>query len=117
MFESSGEMTPPCGGAFGRQAQATISQDSRFQPFIDHPSDDAVRHSLVEEGTQVMVRDRVEVLAYVDVQHPVLSLPRDGAEQHAQRLMRRSPGSEAMRARTKVLLVDGLEHHRNRPLT
>src|SRR5258708_8442809 len=63
-----------------------------------------------------MVWDRVEVLAYIDIQHPVLSLPRDDAVQFAQRLVRRAPRSEAIRARQEVLLVNGLQNHGDRPL-
>src|SRR5713226_636358 len=64
----------------------------------------------------MLVRDRVEVLAYVDIQHPVLPLPRDGAVQRAQRPMSRASRPEAMRAGQKVLLIDGLQNHDDRPL-
>src|SRR5438105_10688501 len=67
-------------------------QDSCLQPLIDHPSDHAIRYSLVEKRSQLGVRNRVKVLAYIDVQHPVLSSPRDGAVQLAQRhVCRASP--------------------------
>src|SRR6266700_1396635 len=106
MFESSGETTPPCGVP-SVTTQEPLFQDTCFQPFVDHPPDHTIRHSLVEDRAQVIVRDRVEVLAYVDIQHPVLSLPRDDAVEFAQRLMRRAARSEAIRARQEVLLVDG----------
>jgi len=61
----------PLRGALGRAAQETVFNGSCFQPFVDHPSDNAVRDSLVKERTEVGVRDRVEILAYVDVEHPV----------------------------------------------
>lgn len=64
----------PLRGALGRAAQKTVFNGSCFQPFIDHPSDDAVRDSLVEERSKVRVRDRVEVLAYVEIEHPVKTL-------------------------------------------
>jgi hypothetical protein len=45
----------PLRGALSRAAQETVFDDSRIQPFIDHPSDNAVRDSLVEKRSQVGV--------------------------------------------------------------
>src|SRR5215469_1973394 len=45
----------PLRGALGRVAQETIFYGSCFQPFIDHPTDDAVRDSLVKERSKVGV--------------------------------------------------------------
>src|SRR5215468_9638291 len=45
----------PLRGALGRVAQETVFHGSCFQPFIDHPSDDAVCDSLVKERSKVGV--------------------------------------------------------------
>jgi len=94
MFERQGEITPR--GALGGVAQQTVFHGSCFQPFIDHPSDDAVCDSLVKERSEVGVRDRVEILAYVDVEHPVKTLGAEHVLQSAQRLVSRPPRPEAV---------------------
>ena len=60
--------------------------------------------------------DAVEVLAYIDIQHPAQSLAHKGIAQVLQRLMRRATRPEAIGAGQKVLLVDRLQHHDDRPL-
>jgi hypothetical protein len=40
-------------GAFGRVAQEAIFQDARFQPLINHPSDDTIRDSLVKKVSKL----------------------------------------------------------------
>jgi hypothetical protein len=49
-------------GKGGTPTGPAVSRTEAGQP-VDHPSDDAVRHSLVEGCSQVLVRDRVEPLA------------------------------------------------------
>src|SRR6202011_2186561 len=80
----------PLRGTLGRAAPESVFDGSRPQPFIDHPSDDAVRDSLVEEGTEVRVRNRIEILAYVDVDHPIKSPGPEYVLQSAERLMSRA---------------------------
>src|SRR6185503_14581491 len=89
-FERHGEITPPLRGALGRVVQETFLNGSRLQPLIDHPSDDAIRDSLVEERAQVLMWNRIEVLAYIDVDHPVKTLGPQHVLQSAERLMGRS---------------------------
>ena len=103
-------------GSFRRQMQEPVFQHPCFQPLVDHPPDNTIRNSPVEDRPQLPVRDRVEVLAYIDIQHPVLPLLGDGTIQNTQCLMGRAPGPEAIRARQKVLLVDGFQHHDDRSL-
>jgi len=86
----------PLRGALGRAAQETVFNGSCFQLFVDHPSDNAVRDSLVKERTEVGVRDRVEILAYVDVEHPVKTLGPQHVLQRAQRLVSRPSRPEAV---------------------
>ena len=59
----SGRDYTPLRGALGRAAQETAFDGSCFQPFVNHPADNAVRDSLVKERTEVEVRNRVEILA------------------------------------------------------
>ena len=89
-------MTPPWGGALGHTVQETVFDRSCFQPFIYHPSDDAVRDSLVEERSKVGVWDRIEILAYVDIEYPVKPLGPQHILQSAQRLVSRPPRPEAV---------------------
>lgn len=81
-------------GSFGRSAQKTVFDGSCVQPFIDHPSDDAVRDSLVEERPEVRVRNRVEVLLYVEIDHPIGPLCPQHVLHIAERLMGRAARSE-----------------------
>ena len=41
-------------GSFGRQLQKAVFQDPCFQPLVDHPPDNAVGHSLVENCTELL---------------------------------------------------------------
>ena len=86
----------PLRGALGRVAQQTVFHGSCFQPFIDHPSDDAVRDSLVKEHSKVGVWDRIEILAYVDIEYPVKPLGPQHILQSPQRLVSRPPRPEAV---------------------
>ena len=67
----TGRDDAPLRRPLGRTVQETVFDGSRVQPFVDHPSDDAVRNSLVEEGPKMGVRNRIEILAYVDVDDPM----------------------------------------------
>ena len=89
-------MTPPWGGALGHAVQETVFDRSCFQPFIYHPSDDAVRDSLVEERSKVRVWDRIEILAYVDINYPVQTLGPEHVLQSAQRLVSRPSGTKTV---------------------
>src|SRR6185295_4355947 len=112
IFEMQGETTPPLRGAVGRAVQETVFDGSCIQPFIDHPSDDAVCDSLVEERPKVGVWNRIEILAYIKFEHPVEALEPDLLLQAVKCLVSRATRSEAIRAGQIVLFVDGLQHHR-----
>src|SRR4051812_25096825 len=86
----------PLRGALGCAAQETVFNGSCFQPFINHPSDNAVRDSWVEECSEVGVRNRIEILAYVDIEHPVKTLGPQYILQSAERLVSRPPRPEAV---------------------
>ena len=57
---------PTLRGSGGCEAQEPIFQDACFQPLVDHSPDYAVCHSLVEDGTQLGVWNKVEVLSYIN---------------------------------------------------
>ena len=77
-------------------AQETIFHGSCLQPFIDHPSDDAVRDSLVKERSKGSVWNRIEILAYVDIDDPIKTLGPQHVLQSAERLVSRPPRPEAV---------------------
>ena len=76
--------------------QQAVFDGSCFQPFIDHPSDDAICDSLVEERSKVVVWNRIEILAYVDIEHPVEALGPDRVPQAIECLVGRAAWSEAV---------------------
>src|SRR5215470_10333019 len=103
-------------GAFGCMAQETIFQDPCLQPLINHPSDDTIRDSSIKKGAQVGVRDRIEVFFDVQIYHPTQSVAHEASTQRLQGLMSRATRPETVGAGKKILLVDGLQHHDDRPL-
>jgi hypothetical protein len=86
-------------GALSRTVQEAIFDGSCFQPFINHPSDNAVCDSLVEERPKVGVWNRIEILAYIKFEHPVEALGPDRVPQAIECLVGRAAWSEAIRAR------------------
>jgi hypothetical protein len=48
------------GRSDSRPALDALFKHPRLKPFVDHPSDNAVRDSLIEESAQVRVVDGVE---------------------------------------------------------
>ena len=80
-------------------AQEPVFQHSCLQPFIDHPSDNAIRDSLVKKRTQVGVRDRPKIVFDVEIYHPTQSVAHEASMQLLQGLMRRAIRPEAVRAR------------------
>src|SRR5215472_3216061 len=97
-------------------AQEPIFQHSCLQPFIDHPTDDTIRDSSVKKRTQVRVRNRPKIVFYVEIYHPTQSVAHEASTQRLQGLMSRATRPEAVRTGKKILLVDGLQHHDDRPL-
>src|SRR5580698_2576221 len=55
--------------------------------------------------------DRVEILAYIELNDPAAGHPHRLAMEGVQRLMRRASWSKAVRAVEKLLLVDRFQHH------
>ena len=115
MFDSSGEITPPCGVPASIADLAPVFHHSRSEPLpqqLEHPSvRDAPRHEL----HQLLVIDAAEVVPDVGVEHVVRT--RGPELPHRLQSARRAPpGPEAVRARKKVRLEDRLQHQLRRHL-
>ena len=67
-------------------------QNAGFQPFVDHPSNDAVRDARVEEAPEMAVVDRVEVTLNVDIDTPPHTGAHAGGAQSVERLIAERPG-------------------------
>src|SRR5215813_4715838 len=97
-------------------AQEPIFEHSCLQPLIDHPTDDTIRDSSVKKRTQVGVRNRPKIVFDIEIYHPTQSVAHEASTQRLQGLMSRATRPEAVGAGKKVLLVNGLQHHDDRPL-
>ena len=60
----------PLRRAFRRLAYLSFFHHASLQPFIDHPPYNTVGDPSVEELPQLLVGNRVEILAYINVEHP-----------------------------------------------
>src|SRR5262249_53709900 len=59
---------------------------------------------------------RVEIFFDIEIYYPTQSVAHEARMQRLQGLMSRATRPEAVRAGKEILLVDGLQHHDNRPL-
>src|SRR6476620_6263245 len=115
MFERIGEITPPCGEPSVAWRSSPSSRTPAFSQL-----------SIVLRITPSVTRlsrkarrcecDRVEIFDDVDVQHPAQSVAHEARAKILQGLMRRPSRPKAVGAGKKVLLIDGLQHHDDRPL-
>src|SRR3954454_16003228 len=99
----------PLGRPFRWAVQTSLLEDAGFQPFVDHPSDNAVRDSSVEEFPEMAVVNRVEI--FINIDTPSYSLTHEGCSESIQRLMGRAAWSEAIRAGEEILFVYCLQYH------
>ena len=108
-MQSSGETTPPCGVPL--TLRLTV-------PFLHHPGaqqdaqeleDPAVDDPFLDRLHQPLVRDRLEAVGDVRLDHPA---PAPGAliEDELQGIVRRALRPEAERARLEVGLEDRFDH-------
>ena len=115
MFESSGEITPPCG------VPATVARHcpSSITPAASHcRSSFSTRRSEIRCATsveQLRVIDAAEVVADVGVQH-VVAAARAVHAQRFQRLRRAALRPKPIRRGPEVRLEDRLQHQRRRHL-
>ena len=104
----SGSRHAALGRAARRARENALVERPRLQPFVDHLSDDAVRHSLVEESSEFRVVDGVEVFGDIDVHHPPQPPLHESRSQCAKSVMGRAARPEAERARQERRFVDRL---------
>src|SRR3954463_2930087 len=107
----SGSEHAPLGRPFRWAVQTSLLEDAGFQPFVDHPSDNAVRDSSVEEVPEMAMVNRVEIFLDINIDTPSYSLTHEGCSESIQRLMGRAAWSEAIRAGEEILLVYCLQYH------
>ena len=74
IFCVQGVTTPPCGLRLPFGVQTSLLEDAGFQPFVDHPSDNAVRDSSVEEVPEMAVVDRVEIFLDINIDDTIVLL-------------------------------------------
>jgi hypothetical protein len=96
--------------------QTPLFQNPCSQPFADQTEQHPVTHPESEKVPQLGLIQSVEELTDVHFHQPTATAPRPLPVQHLQRLVRRSPRAEAVRAVQEVVLVDGFQHHDDRPL-
>src|SRR5579859_1229007 len=92
-------------------AQRAVLHHPCIQPLVDQSQDHSVTYPAAQHFAQLAVIDRVEILAYVDLDDPAAGHPHRLAMQRVERLMRRSLWPKAVRAVEKFLLVDRFQHH------
>lgn len=102
--------------AFFRMRDRTVFKHASLQPFVDGTANNTVRDPLIEEAAQRAVIERVEEASDVHFEHPATAIRHGALPQRLQRIVRAASRSKAIRARVKILFVDGFEQHRDRPL-
>jgi site-specific DNA recombinase len=93
-----------------------VLEDAGLEPLADQTEQYPVTYPSLKELTQVGLLQRVEELADVHLHQPAATQVHRLLPPGLQRLVRRPPGTEAVRAVHKVLLGDRLQHHDDRPL-
>src|ERR1044071_1343569 len=86
------------------------------QPLVDRSSKHSVAYPLIKDSSEMSVPDAVEEVADVDLDHPATAYPHRRIPQRLQRLVCGPTWAEPVRAGQEVLLVNGIQHHRDRPL-
>src|SRR3990167_376080 len=93
-----------------------VFHHARIEPLPDQSEHHTVAYPLLEKLPQMGMIQRVEKLADIDLQETAYPAPHGLLRETIQRIMRRSPRPEPIRAVVKVLLVDRLQQHHDRPL-
>ncbi len=96
--------------------QGSAVEDPRLEPFVQGAPYPSLTYPLVEKAPPVARVYRVQEGVNIYLHHPAPAYLHQSLPPPLQRLLRRAPGPKALRARPKVLLVDGFEHPRYRPL-
>ena len=120
-FRAEDEVLDFRDGAFGSGQKKSLDLATFFLNGSDQPDLQQMPHRAVHGATRrashpFSVRNTVEESADVHVENPATVDLHVLLPQRIERLVRRSSGAKAVRAITKVLLVDGFQHHDHRPL-
>ena len=95
---------------------ASLLHYARVQPLSDNAQQDAITYPAADDLEQVSVIEAVEKLPDIDFQDPTSAHRHRRVSDRFERLVRRATRPEAVRAVQEVLLVDGLQQHRDRAL-
>jgi site-specific DNA recombinase len=102
----------PCLGV----REVPVFEDPCTQPLVDQTQQHPVPHPLLKKGAQMGMTQSVEEPPDVHLHQPAAAQSHRLLPQGLQRLMCRPPRPEAVRAVPKVLLIDRLQRHDDRPL-
>jgi hypothetical protein len=95
---------------------ASVFENASIEPFADQSQQHSIPCPTLEKVAKVAVVNRIKELTNVHIHDPAPSHGHRLLPETRQRLMRRSPGPEAVRAVLEVLFVDGFQRHDDRPL-
>ena len=108
-MQSSGEITPPCGVPLTLRLTAPVLHHPGAQHRPQELEQVAVDDPFLYRRHQPLVRDRLEAVGDVRLDHPAPA-PEALIKDELQGVVRRPSRSEAERARLEVGLEDRLEH-------
>src|SRR5687767_6952911 len=94
----------------------SVFQHPGLEPFIDRTTNHAVTYPLVQDSSEFWVRNRIKIPLDIDFDDPATPHRHSLLPKGINGLVRRAFGSKPVRAVAKVLLVDRLQYHRDRPL-
>jgi len=99
-----------------RVVDTPVFHHASFQPLADETHQHPIAHPLVKHFSELALVDRPEEVFDVRLQDMAVSEIHRLFPHGLQRIVRRPPGTEAVRAVQKVLLVHCPQHHGDRPL-
>ncbi len=99
-----------------RMHQRTGLHHACIQPLANESEQHAVAYPLLKNFPELRMIEGVEESRDVDLRNPPALHVHRLVPQRVQRLMRRAPRPEAVRAVHEVLLVDGVQRHHDRTL-
>ena len=88
-------------------------EHSRTEPFPDEAHDHPIDYPLAKQFPQLLVVEVVEETSHVRVRNPAAAHAAQTRHQGFQGIMRRAPGSKAIREIVEILLVQRLQKHRH----
>jgi site-specific DNA recombinase len=112
----SGRHHSPLRCPFLRITGLALLPYTRVQPFPNKSQYHSVTHPSLENPPDVSMIHGVEKLPNVQIYNPSPACTHRLLPQSLQGIVSRAPRSKPVRAVQKLLLVQRLQHHRNRPL-